>query len=42
MLKDQPIKIENVLYGTRQTKRSQGRSHDYSDYFRSALALGLV
>ena len=42
MIKDQPSKIENKLYETIETKRSQGRSHDYSDYIRTLLAFGLV
>jgi len=41
MIKDQP-----KVYICEQTrninKRSQGRSHDYSDYYRTILALGLV
>ena len=42
MIKDQPSKIENKLYETTETKCSQGRSHDYSDYYRILLAFGLV
>ena len=41
MIKDQP-----KVYICEQTrninKRSQGRSHDYSDYYRTILAFGLV
>ena len=40
MIKDQPkvyISEQKV-----RNKRSQGRSHDYSDYYRAILALGLV
>jgi len=40
MIKDQPkvyISEQKV-----RNKRSRGRSHDYSDYYRIPLALGLV
>ena len=41
MIKDQPSKNENIKYEN-INNRSQGRSHDYSDYYRTILAFGLV
>lgn len=40
MIKDQPSKIENIDYRY-INNRSQGRSYDYSDYYRAILAFGL-
>jgi hypothetical protein len=41
MIKDQP-KVYICGQTRNINKRSQGRSHDYSDYYRAILALGLV
>ena len=41
MIKDQPIIL--LCEQIRRVKQSsQGRSHDYSDYYRILLAFGLV
>ena len=41
MIKDQP-KVYICGQTRNINKRSQGRSHDYSDYYRTILAFGLV
>ena len=41
MIKDQP-KVYICEQTRKINKRSQGRSHDYSDYYRTILAFGLV